>query len=286
VTNPVSLSAVPEDFANVRLGPGYLITLDVYNVPEMSASLRVDANGDVTVPLIGAVHVAGDTLTEAQRRLEQVLVDSQILNAPHVNLNIVQFAANNVTVLGEVQAPGRIQLLAQKNLGDLLALVGGETAAAGKDIEIQHNASGVIKSRHVDYPPGSSPELLRDVLVYPGDTVFVHRAGVVYVLGAVTRPGGYLMVNGGSLNVLQAIALANGTTLTSADRSIRIIRSQGAEFVEIDIPYKQIARGNTPPTSLQAGDIVYVPNSAMKSALINGSSLIGTAASATIYKVP
>ena len=95
------------------------------------------------------------------------------------------------------------------------------------------------------------------------------------------------MVNGGSLNILQAVALASGTTNIAADGQIRIIRpTERGQFTEVNVPYKQIARGHAPPFPLQPEDIVYVPTSTLKNVLINGSGIVGTTASAAIYRVP
>ncbi len=278
-----TLTVVPEDFSKVKLAPGYLLQLDVYNTPEMSLTLRVNQNGDISVPLVGAVHVAGDTVSAAQDAITKALIKEQILNSPQVTVNVLQYSSENVTLLGEVQSPGRIQLLAPKSLPDLLALAGGETIAAGKDIEIRRAAGDGGQSQHFQYAQGSSPDAIRNVMVNPGDTVFVHRAGVVYVLGAVNRPGGYLMINGGSINVAQAVALAQGTSALASTGSMRIIRQSAGTLLEMAVQYPKITRGEMLPAMLEENDIVYVPVSKLKSILTSGSTIMSSAASAVIY---
>jgi polysaccharide export outer membrane protein len=278
-----TLTAVPEDFSKITLAPGYLLQLDVYNTPEMSVTLRVDQKGDISVPLVGAVHVAGETVPVAQDAIAKALIKEQILNSPQVTLNVLQYSSENVTLLGEVQSPGRVQLLAPKSLPDLLALAGGETTAAGNNIEIRRAASGGGQSQHISYAQGSSPDAIRDVMVNPGDTVFVHRAGIVYVLGAVNRPGGYLMINGGAINVAQALALAQGTSVLAATGSMRILRRSAGTVIEMAVSYPKVTRGETAPVMLEENDIVYVPVSKMKSILTSGSSILSSAASAAIY---
>jgi polysaccharide export outer membrane protein len=119
-------------------------------------------------------------------------------------------------------------------------------------------------------------------MVLPGDTVTVKRAGIVYVLGAVTRPGGYLMQEDGDLNVTQALALAYGTTMPAAVGSMRLIRKQDDGRVEeIAIPYGDIVKGKVAPPRLQAEDVIYVPVSKIKVVLTQ--SLLNTAAQAAIY---
>jgi polysaccharide biosynthesis/export protein len=281
------LTAVPEGFEKLRLCPGYLLQMDVYDVPEMSTELRVDAQGYVTVPLIGNVRINGETVTQAQEMIAKTLVAREILKNPQVTLNVLQFSSTFVTVLGEVQNPGRIQLLASEPLGDVLALAGGETIAASSDIEIQHPATdGQSLPTHIKYVQGGDTSVLRGVQVDPGDTVVVHRAGAIYVLGAVNRPGGYLMVNGGTLSVVEAISLAGGTTIQASTRSAVIVRRQGDSFVQFKVPLAHMETGGAAPIQLQVNDALFVPLSTWKAVLVNGSNVLSAATSAAIYRAP
>lgn len=286
-TPPVALIPVPEGFEHLKLAPGYLLQMDIYGVPEMSAELRIDADGDVTVPLSGDVHIAGDTVPQAQNAIAKTLEEKEILKNPQVMLNVLQFASRNVSVLGEVQTPGRVQVLDAEPLGNVLALAGGETIAAGNDIEIQHRGEdGNLATRHVHYIQGKDPTVLQRVSVEPGDTVLVHRAGIIYVLGAVYHPGGYLMVNGGTLSVVQAVSLAGGTTLQASTKHAIIVRQQpGGGFVQFKVPLDKMQTGDAIPVELQLNDALYIPPSAWKSVLINGSNVLSAATSASIYAV-
>lgn len=282
-----SPSAVPEDFATLRLAPGFLVQMDVYDVPDMTLQLRVDASGDVEVPLIGHLHLAGLTASESQRLIANSLVKGEILKDPQVTLNILQFSAQNISVFGEVQSPGRVQLLSPRPLQDILSLVGGETLAASNIIEIHRNTDPLQPSTTmISYSPGKDSATLRNTVINPGDSIYVRRAGVIYVLGAVTRPGGYLMVDGGNLNVLEAISLASGTTPQASVRQMRIIHQSQDSFKETTIPYAKMVNGQSQPAQLEPNDILYVPTSTAKSILINGSSIIGAAVGASLYRVP
>jgi polysaccharide export outer membrane protein len=118
-------------------------------------------------------------------------------------------------------------------------------------------------------------------MVRPGDTVVVPRAGVVYVLGAVFKPGGYLMEEDGKLNVAEALALSGGTLLQANTGGLRVIRRNAdGTVLEFPLSYNAIMKGTQAPLVLQARDIVYVPISGMKVALAN--SLLGEAAYAAI----
>lgn len=286
VTQP-PLLPVPEGFANLKLSPGYLLEMDVFGAPEMSMQVRIDGAGNVTLPLIGSIRLTGDTVVQAQSAIAKAYEDQEILKNPQVTLNILEFAAQNISVLGEVQSPGRIQLLAPEPLGDVLALAGGESIAAGNDIEIQHpSGHGELLSRHVHYVQGKESAVLQREYVEPGDTVLVHRAGIIYVLGAVNRPGGYLMINGGTLNVIQAISLAGGTGLQAATKWAVIVRRQGDGFVQLKVPLSKMEKGGANPIPLEINDALYVPLSGWKAVLENSSSVLSAVASAAVYRAP
>src|SRR5579859_6097141 len=154
-TNPSGVLAVPEGFDKLTLSPGFLLDMNIYNVPEMSAQLRIDAQGFVAIPLIGPVHIDGDTVPEAQKAIAALLTEKEILKDPQVSLNVLEFTTRSVSVLGEVQSPGRIELLAPESLEKVLALAGGETIEAGNEIEIEHPSSkGELIKYHVEYAPG------------------------------------------------------------------------------------------------------------------------------------
>lgn len=285
--NEAGLTPVPEGFEKLHLTRGDLLQMDVYDVPEMSTELRIDAQGSVTVPLAGSVHVEGSTVPEAQAAIAGVLIDKKILRNPQVTINVVQYSPRYVSVLGEVLSPGRLPLLAPETLEDVIALAGGETISANDDIEIQHpGANGEVAIRHVVYVQGGESAPLQNELVQPGDTVLVHRAGVIYVLGAVNRPGGYLMVNGGSLSVIQAVSLAGGVTLQAAAKWAVIVRRQGDGYVQFKVPLSAMEKGGAAPVELQANDAMYVPVSTWKAVLISSSNVLSAATSAAIYRAP
>lgn len=283
-TQSQTVTAAPEDLTEAKLAPGYLLEMEVYDTPEMSTSLRVDQDGNVSVPLVGSVHVAGDTVLQAQNAIAQALVNGEILKSPQVTLNISQYSSNNATVLGEVMAPGRVQLLAPRTLGDVLALAGGETTAAGTDIDIQHKDAGsVATTTRIKYSPTLNVGILQQTTIYPGDTVIVQRAGAIYILGAVTKPGAYLMVNGGGLNLLEAISLAEGTILRASVSYAEIMRPNGDTYTRFKVPLSKMQKGKVDPTRLQVNDIVYIPVSGTKSVFIDGANILGAAVNATAY---
>lgn len=284
-----ALMMVPEDFAKLTLAPGFLVSLNVLDDADMGGAFRVDQNGDIDVPVLGTMHVAGETISQARVEIRRRLLEDQILKDPQVNLAVLEYTAPQVTIVGEVTSPGKYPLLAPRTLVDVLALAGGTTLTAGNEIQITRggaNGKPIPESDLVHYSRATDPDTVKQAIVDPGDTVLVKRAGIVYVLGAVVRPGGYVMQEEGTLNVLQAISLANGTALAAKTGTIYLLRrnADGSE-VDIALPYKKLIRGQSAEVQLQAKDVLYVPTSQVKAIFSNGSSILASAASASIYAV-
>jgi polysaccharide biosynthesis/export protein len=279
------LAVVPEDFALLKLGPGFLVSVSVLSDSDFDGPYRVDQQGDIALPVLGSVHIAGETVSDARAQIVAKLVSGQILKDPQVTLNVLEYTVPEVTISGEVASPGKYPLLAPHRLSEELALAGGTTILAAGDVDVTRAGdSGSTVVAH--YVRGGDSLRNNDVLVYPGDSIQVRRAGVVYVLGAVTRPGGYVMQENGSLNLLQAISLANGTIFTASLRAFYILRRNpdGSE-ANIEVPYKDIVAGKAANVQLSASDILYVPTSGPKAFLQNTQGLMAATASSTIYGV-
>jgi polysaccharide biosynthesis/export protein len=279
------VTAVPEDFSKLKIQPGFQLDAEVYDEPDLSGQYRVGPDGDITLPLIGAVHVAGDTLAQAQDALEESFKNAQILKHPQISLDISQYAPTMVTVLGEVNSPGRLQMLAPHSLLDVLSFAGGESQMAGANIELRHQENGNVVSTTYHYQRDGNGDSIDNVMVHDGDTVIVPRAGIVYVLGQVTRPGGYLMQEDGKLDAAQAISMAMGTTLIASTKHILVIRRKpDGTYVQFEVSYNDIVHGKATPPQLQPQDIVYVPNSKIKTAFSDTQGILTAATTATIYR--
>jgi len=234
--------------------------------------------------VLGKVPVEGLTAFEAGTRLAKQFVAAKVLVHPALTLSVVQYSTISVVVLGEVQTPGLIDVAPPATLQRVLALAGGDTSAAGTSIELRR--SGEANPMIIPFTHGTESDSLRNTQVYDGDSVYVHKTGIVYVLGSVMRPGGYQMVDGGTMNVLEAVSLSQGTTLVASVGTLYIIRPKGnGAYQTIPVPYKKMEQGKVPPVQLNARDILYIPNSKAKTVLIDGSTLLGAAATSTIYAV-
>jgi polysaccharide export outer membrane protein len=282
-TRSSGLAEVPADFAQLKLAPGFLLSLNVLDDPDFAGTFRIDEQGDIALPILGTLHLAGKTVSEARVQIRGELLKNKILNDPQLNLSIIEYSAPEVTITGEVASPGKYPLLVPRKLVDVLALAGGTTALAGNEVQIDRGSSESAPLL-VHYSRATDPKAVEDAIVHPGDIVQVKRAGIVYVLGAVTRPGGFVMLEDGSLSVLQAISLANGTSQAARTGTIYILRrNDDGTQAHIALPYKKITKGKSSDVQLHATDVLYVPTSAIKAALIDTQGILASAASASIY---
>jgi len=277
-------AVLPKDFAELRVEPGDLLSVNVYDAPELSDGYRVDPSGDLTVPFCGKVKVQGLTSQEVAKLLEVTLRDNQVLTRPQVNVDVQQYAGHYVTVLGEVISPGRVTVIAPTKLSDVLAQAGGLTAIAGTRIKIRRGADETAPEEDAPYSRSESNQQSGSILVRPGDTVIVPRTGIVYVLGAVYHPGGFVMQEDGKLNVAEALALSGGTLLTAKTNGLRVVRrNPDGTVLDFELNYDGIAKGTQTPLDLQAQDIVYVPMDKIKATLTDATTILSAATSAAIY---
>ena len=265
-TTPASeLRAASAPSPSLRISSGDLLEISVYGVPELKQKTRVDEHGLVYMPLIGYVNLGGVTVGEAQALLEKKLTEGGYLKNPNVTVLVAEYATQGASVLGEVTKPGIYPVLGERRLFDLISAAGGLTPRAGRLITVtRRDRPQEPIALNLTKDPAQSPEI--NVEVQPGDTIAVSKAGLVYVVGEVGRPSGFVMENNENMTVLQAIAMANGVTPYSALNSSKLIRRTPAGPQEIPIPLKKILTAEAPDMTLQAEDIVFVPRRAGKRA--------------------
>jgi polysaccharide export outer membrane protein len=239
------------------LDAGDLLDVRVFDTPDLSEKLRVDQGGDITLPVGGMVRVQGLTAEQAQTAIEERFRQRNILHDPHVEVFVLEYATQGVTVAGEVKLPGVYPWSGKRSVLDFVSLAGGVTAAASKTFTLTHKnpAALVVTAELSDTSPTADVE--------PGDLIVVTRAGVVYVVGDVGKPGGYLIENKETITVLQALALAQGMNKT-AKYDARLIRNSPAGRTEADLPLKKILANQVTDPRLQDGDILFVPVSGGK----------------------
>lgn len=286
-SNPVLPPApfAPAIRDSLRIGPGDLLEVSVYGVSDFRQEGRVGGSGEMMLPLIGAVKVGGSTPEEAQSIVAKALVSGGYFRDPHVTVLIKDFSSQGVSVLGEVAHPGVYPAMSTRRLFDVISLAGGFSPKAGRLVTITHRDTPEKPAEvMVTNDPAKSME--SNVEVYPGDTVVVSRAGIVYVVGDVLRPGGFVMENGEKMTVLQAIAMAQGVNRTAAVGSAKLIRRSTGKPEEIKLELKGILSAKAPDVDLLPDDILFIPGSLAKNAFRRGiDSAIQIATSVAIYGI-
>ncbi len=275
---PVWAQTAPE---SLLIGPGDLLSVHVFRESDLDARIRVKDAGTINLPLIGQVAVAGMPPADAAAAIAKLYLDDHFLNRPQVSVFIEESATEQASVLGEVARPGPVPLTTPRTLVDVLAAAGGLTKTADRHVTIQHRGAPpttVLVPNDADAQAG-----LDTVLVAPGDTVLAPRAGIVYVLGDVARPGGFLMQDESTLSLLQALALASGTTKTAAENQARLLRKRHGTVTELPLRLKDIEQGKLPDVALKNDDVVYVPFSLSKNIALGAGSIAASASSAVIY---
>jgi polysaccharide export outer membrane protein len=268
-STPANQTASPQSAhllanSNIKLGVGDLIEVGVFGVPELSTKTRISGSGDVYLPLIDYVHVADLTTDEAQDLIQKRLDDGGFVRSPHVSIFVDESASQTITVLGEVVRPGPYAVIGERHLFDVISSAGGLTDKAGRNVTIVHR-DNPDQQVHLQLSSNLAEDTQNNVDVFAGDTIIVSRAGIVYVVGDVNHPSGFL-IEDSSLTVLKALALAGGNTRTSALNKTRILRQTPNGIQEIPINLKKVLYAKAPDVPLTKGDILFIPGSAGKAA--------------------
>ncbi len=248
--------------SNAKLGIGDLIDVTVYGVPDLSTKTRVSGSGDVYLPLIDYVHVADLTTDEAQELIQKRLEAGGFVRSPHVSIYVNEAASQSITLLGEVARPGSYAAIGDRRLFDVISAAGGLTEKAGRTVTIEHRGGQKVE---LQLSPNLAEDTQNNVEVLPGDTIIVSKAGIVYVVGDVNHPSGF-MIDDNNLSVLKALALAGGSTRTSALNKTRILRQTPNGIQEIPINLKKVLYAKAPDLPLVKGDVLFIPGSAGKAA--------------------
>jgi polysaccharide export outer membrane protein len=270
------------------IGPGDLLHVQVADTPEMDQHPRVTDAGEVPIEGVGNVKVSGLTPAAAAAIIRDRLVETNYMKHPEILVSVDQYATQNVSILGEVKASGTYPIGTPRSILDVLALAGGLTNAADRNILIERHGDST-QVVHYKYSNNSDEAVREQIEVNPGDVVIVPKAGIVYVLGDVNHAGGFVMANNESeLTMLQAIALAGGLSKTAKQGSARLIRKQpDGTYLDRQLNVGDLQKGKIPDIQMQPGDVLYVPFSYGRNLAVFGSGSIAAAAtSASLYAIP
>ena len=256
--------------AAVRITGGDLLSFSVYGIPDLAQDIRVGNDGDVYLPLIGYVQLGGLTLDQAQTVIENRLREGEFVRNPHVTLILKDFVNQSAIVTGEVNRPGVYPIMGSQRLLEVLASAGGLTQRAGKTVTITHrdHPDEPVK---VDLPADLEKSPQDNIEIFPGDTLLVNRAGLVYVVGEVQRPAGIVMDNYEKMTVMQAIALVGGPTSVASMNKARLIRKTPTGREEMPLQLNRMLAAKQPDIDLKPEDLIFVPGSLGKKAARRGA---------------
>ncbi|HLZ50805.1 MAG TPA: polysaccharide biosynthesis/export family protein [Candidatus Acidoferrum sp.] len=330
----------PHDYV---IGTGDLLSIEVFDVKELSRDVRVSQTGSIGIPLVPVrLHVAGLTEIQAEEKIAEVLEANGLVSHPEVSVTVKERKSRPITVVGAVAHPLVYQADRQVTLLEVLAEAGGLANDAGDEVIITRPAprmalseseppaigpaeaspaqtqpaspdakvatprpnvsnSGERAAEPPSLPPPNSPSensinelsasqtpiatntitvnlyqlmeagnVKNNIELQSGDVVTVPHAGIVYVLGAVTRPGGFVLTNDREqLNTLKILALAGGFTRTAkTDHAVVIRKDPQGKQHEVQLDLKKILNRQAEDLQLQPSDILYVPESGAKQAVL------------------
>lgn len=245
------------------LGGGDVLEVYVFGVEALNTKVRVGRDGNIMLPLIGALNVGAKTPREAESLIRDRL--TVYMYEPDVSVYVAEYHSQQVSVSGAVKTPAMHTLTKPRTVLELLSMSGGLTEVAGNQIYVQTKMDNQAQRLIIDIN-----ELLSDsgaqrppIVLAGGDSVFVPEAGVVFVEGAVNAPGSYPLQ--GSTGVLEAVAMARGTTFDAREADVQVFTSDGrGGRAVVSVPVDQIRANAAPNYVLKDGDIVVVPSNALK----------------------
>ena len=218
----VSAQSAANDYP---LGAGDVVRVQVFQNLDMTTEARISEAGEISLPLIGAVKVGGLTPGESEKLIAARLRDGGFMQRAQVTVNVQQFRSQQVSVLGSVGRPGRYPLEQRGvRLTEMLATAGGILPAGSDTLILIRREGGKSTRTMIDLPSlylNDRPDL--DIEVRGGDSIYVHRASVIYVFGQVQRPGQFTLER--DMNVRQALAKAGGFTMRARESKVLVQRT-------------------------------------------------------------
>jgi uncharacterized protein involved in exopolysaccharide biosynthesis/protein involved in polysaccharide export with SLBB domain len=246
------------------IGPGDWLDISEYHTPAFHSSVRVSTDGGVTLPLVGDVNLKGLDEQAAAQAIEAALAAKGMLLHPLVSVVVTYYAGQDVSVLGEVARPGVYPYGVHHRLLDVISQASGLAPDAGRLVNVFHRDDPQTPHPLLLDPGGSDTSEDHNPELAAGDTVEVSRAGLVYVVGDLIRPGGFPLDPAQKLTVVQAIALAWGPTQNAALGKAVLVREQKDGRTLTALNLKRLLRGQDPDQPVHDGDIIFVPDSFAK----------------------
>ena len=238
--------------AGYTIGRQDVLTVAVYEQPDLSGKFTVENDGTISLPLLGRTKVEGLTVQAAERTLQALLADG-FVRKPQVTIVVEQYRSQQIFVMGEVKSPGGYPFTGTLTLLAALALAGGASEHAGAEVVLVRPASPADAARPILPTGGESSQITRIDLtelqrtgavgalaLQAGDTIFIPRAETIFVFGQVSRPGEYPIRKGTTL--LQALSLAGGLTDRGSTKRIKVRRTVDGRDTELSLKLQDLVR--------------------------------------------
>lgn len=237
---------------DVQLGPGDMLKISVYGNPDLAVETRVNDEGVISYPLVGEIKVGGLSPNAAERKIAGLLESGGFLKKPHVNLLVTVMQSQQLSVLGQVNKPGRFPVDGKRSLTDILAMAGGLNADAADKVTLIRTRDGKTSKESIDLlaivrstDGANNPEL------FAGDVIYVERAPRFYIYGEVQKPGSYRLEN--DMNILQALSVGGGLSNRGTERGVRVKRRDTNGVLQVlDVKQDDMVRTD---------DVIYVKES-------------------------
>lgn len=268
----------------VRIAPGDMLAVKIYNVKNYDLHVRVDAKGAATFPLIGDLQVAGLSGIDLENLIRTRLQQGGMIRDPHVNVLLSEVPTQTVTISGEVGKPGNFPVYGHHTLIEMISAAGGLKDTASHTVVL--NRPGIGESIPIQLGPDPTHSRFSSIPLFAGDTVIASKVGVFYIVGAVKTSGAYPLKDTTPITVVDAIALAGGAGFEASEGNVRVVRRvDGVQRTEIKLNLNKVIKGKENDPVLEADDIVLVPTSKMKAAIKGGGAglAVSLAASFMIY---
>ena len=285
-----------------RLGPEDELTIRVLDLADEigDQTFRLDQEGAISLPMVGRVQAGGLTLAQLEAELAKRY--KRFLRDPQVNVSVAKFRSQPVSVLGYVNTPGMHQIEGGKTLFEVISLAGGLSDGAGSIIKITRqreygpiplpgaelDSTGSFTVAQVSVKAvigGQDPA--ENIAIRPHDVITVPKGDIVYVVGSVKKPGGYLLGDRDVVSVLQSIAVAEGLDRNAAPSKAKILRTVPGSTgtTEIPVNLKAILAGKAPDVPIGANDVLFIPSSTgLKSGSLKAAEIAASLAGyAVIY---
>ena len=238
--------------SDVLLGSGDVLKISVYGNPDLALETRISEAGDITFPLIGNVAIGGLSVSAAEKKIGGLLQSGGFLRKAQVNIIVTMLQSQQVSVLGQVNRPGRFPIEGKRSVMDMLAMAGGVSAEGGDGVSLIRKREGKTTREFIDIVDMvRNADLNRDFDVAGNDVIYVERAPRFYIYGEVQRPGAFRLER--AMTVLQARSVGGGLTQRGTERGIRIKRRDAAGQVQV-LPAKH-------DDLVQVDDVLYIQES-------------------------